>query len=103
MHAFHVRGWELVLSHVSDPLARSLASGARRVARLGEGRYAIDLPLEALPDRVLAEAAAAGATLVSLNPIRDTLEDFFVRQVTTSDALGHDRGLGDEAAARSRR
>jgi hypothetical protein len=27
---------------------------------------------------------------VSLNPIRDTLEDLFVRQVTTADA---DRGL----------
>ena len=33
-------------------------------------------------DRVLAELSADGATLVSLNPVRDTLEDYFVRQVT---------------------
>ena len=38
------------------------------------------------PDRVLQELTAAGAQLVSLNPIRQTLEDFFVQQVT-SDAV----------------
>jgi hypothetical protein len=32
----------------------------------------------------VARAAAAGANLVSLNPIRDTLEDFFVEQVRQS-------------------
>jgi hypothetical protein len=32
-------------------------------------------------DRLLADVTALGGTLVSLNPIRDTLEDFFVRQV----------------------
>ena len=31
------------------------------------------------PERVLADLIATGATLVSLNPLRDTLEDFFVQ------------------------
>ena len=30
---------------------------------------------------MLAELVATGAQLVSLNPVRDTLEDFFVQQV----------------------
>ena len=33
------------------------------------------------PERILADLTATGAKLVSLNPIRDTLEDFFVRRV----------------------
>jgi ABC-2 type transport system ATP-binding protein len=92
--AFQVRGWELVLAQVGDELARSLASRARRLLRLAEGRYAVDLPLELSPDRVLAEAVAAGAALVSLNPIRDTLEDFFVREVTNAERSSPERGLG---------
>jgi hypothetical protein len=51
------------------------------VTRIGEGRYTIDLPVHPPPDQVLAEISRAGASLVSINPIRDTLEDFFVRRV----------------------
>ena len=43
-------------------------------------RYALELPLQPSPERIL-RSHAAGAKLVSLNPIRDTLEDFFVRRV----------------------
>jgi ABC-2 type transport system ATP-binding protein len=80
--AFDVRGWELVASGVQDTLLAVLEQRARRVARLGDGRVAIDLAAETSPDFVVAQLAAAGASLVSLNPIRDTLEDYFVRQVT---------------------
>jgi hypothetical protein len=31
---------------------------------------------------VLADVLATGARLVSINPVRDTLEDYFVRHVT---------------------
>jgi hypothetical protein len=41
----------------------------------------------------MAELASAGAHVVSLNPIRDTLEDFFVQQVTSPEALATRRGL----------
>ena len=80
--AFEVRGWELVASGVQDTLLVALEQRARRAVRLGDGRVAIDLAADNPPDLVVAQLAAAGATLVSLNPIRDTLEDFFVRQVT---------------------
>jgi ABC-2 type transport system ATP-binding protein len=84
MLAFQVRGWELVASSVSDQLARGLEGPGRRVNRLGEGRYAIDLPVDPPPDRVLTEISAAGASLVSINPIRDTLEDLFIKQIEQS-------------------
>lgn len=99
--AFQIRGWDLVAAGVDDTLARSLESRARTVVRISEGRYHVELPVDPPPDRVLAELAAAGATLVSLNPLRDTLEDFFVQQVTRADVLARDRGLGPQAPALS--
>ncbi len=92
--AFQVRGWDLVAAGVTDALARSLEARARTFVKISDGRYHVELPVDPAPDRVLADLAAAGATLVSLNPIRDTLEDYFVRQVTSSDVLTRDRGLG---------
>ena len=65
-----------------------------RATSLGDGRYALELPLSAAPDQVLTSLTERGARLVSLNPIRETLEDFFVRQV---GAVRRDRGL--EAAS----
>jgi ABC-2 type transport system ATP-binding protein len=95
--AFTHRGWELVVAGVTDSAAGVLQRDARRLVRIGDGRYAIELPPEVPPDRVLAALTAAGGTLVSLNPIRDTLEDYFVRQVTGQAPL--DRGLGESRAA----
>jgi ABC-2 type transport system ATP-binding protein len=95
MHAFRASGWELVVAGVSDAAVASLGARVRRSVRIGEGRYTIELPLEPPPEQLLGELTAAGAHLVSLNPIRDTLEDFFVAQVTSSDALSVQRGLED--------
>jgi hypothetical protein len=39
---------------------------------------------------MLADLAAQGAQLVSINPLRDTLEDLFVRHVSGAPA---DRGM----------
>jgi ABC-2 type transport system ATP-binding protein len=97
MLAFQVRGWELVASNVGVGLVRALEARARRVVRLSEGRYSVELPLEP-PDRLVSEIAAAGATVVSLNPLRETLEDFFVQQVTNPEVVANDRGLGTAAA-----
>jgi hypothetical protein len=61
-----------------------------RATSLGEGRYALELPLSAAPEQILTRLTAQGARLVSLNPVRETLEDFFVRQV---GATPRERGL----------
>jgi ABC-2 type transport system ATP-binding protein len=92
MH-FQVRGWELVAAQVSDAAAAALAPRAQRMTRVADERYTIELPLDPPPDRMLAELAALGGTLVSLNPLRETLEDFFVQQVSSEAVRGVDRGL----------
>src|SRR5262245_5994686 len=94
MLAFQIQGWEVVASHVGDDLARSLETRARNVVKLGECRYSIDLPIDPPPDHLIAELSNRGARLVSVNPIRETLEDFFVREVTSPEVKGRDRGLG---------
>jgi ABC-2 type transport system ATP-binding protein len=93
MLAFRVRGWELVVSDLPDTLLRRVESVHRilRATHIGEGRYALELPTEPTPERVLADLIAQGAHLVSLNPLRETLEEFFVRQVS---GVAIDRGLG---------
>ena len=77
-------GWELVVGSVSETLARTLETRARRMTKISDGRYMLELPLEPPPDRFVAELAGAGATIVSLNPLRETLEDLFVEQVAKS-------------------
>jgi len=94
MLAFQSRGWELEVAGVSDRLLEYLQRGATRLVRIGGDRVSVELPLDPPVDQVLAELRAGGATLVSLNPLRETLEDFFVKEVTHSDAAGVDRGLG---------
>jgi ABC-2 type transport system ATP-binding protein len=79
--AFQVGGWELVMASLPDAPVQALAPRVRRITRISDGRYSIELPLELPVERILAELTAAGGTLVSLNPLRETLEDFFVEQV----------------------
>src|SRR5688572_16024848 len=88
MLAFQVRGWEMVVTGLTTTTlerARSLGQ-ITRATLLGGDRYALELPLSTPPDRLLAELAAHGAQPVSLNPVRETLEDFFVRQIGAAPA-----------------
>jgi ABC-2 type transport system ATP-binding protein len=79
--AFEVRGWELVVADLSAAALQGVTPMAQRVTEISPGRYSLELGLDRAPERVLSDLIATGARLVSLNPIRDTLEDFFVRQV----------------------
>jgi ABC-2 type transport system ATP-binding protein len=84
MVPFRAHGWELVIAGASDASIAALSGRVTRAVRIEEGRYMIELPLEPGPDRLLTELTAGGAHLVSLTPMRDTLEDFFVRHVQPS-------------------
>jgi ABC-2 type transport system ATP-binding protein len=79
--AFELKGWELIVANVSDAQRVSLEGRARTVTALAEGRYVIDLPPDAAPEQVLVDLVGGGAQVVSLHPVRETLEDFFIRQV----------------------
>ena len=81
MLAFEVRGWELVISGATPEALARLAPVARKLTDLTHGRYAVELSLDHPPEQVMSDLKALGAGLVSLNPMRDTLEDFFVRRV----------------------
>jgi ABC-2 type transport system ATP-binding protein len=82
MLAFEAQGWELIVAGASEPLIAALGARVQRVVRLGPDRYQLELPIEPAPERILAELTAAGARLVSLNPLRATLEDVFVGHVS---------------------
>ena len=92
MLAFEASGWELVIAGLTDRDAPSVGAGIRRVTRIGEDRYALDLPLDPPPERLMADLAASGARVISLNPIRPTLEDLFVEQVTSPAAMAPRQG-----------
>jgi ABC-2 type transport system ATP-binding protein len=81
MREFAVQGWELVMAGVPATALDRIRPRARRVLTIAGDRYAIELAPDGRPEDMLRELAAAGATLVSLNPLRETLEDVFVRRV----------------------
>jgi ABC-2 type transport system ATP-binding protein len=83
---FHVRGWELVVSNLTPELLAQVMPRVRRATEISHGRYNLDLSLDTPPDRLLSDLTAAGASLVSLNPLQDTLEDFFLQRVAEAGA-----------------
>ena len=78
---FAVNGWELVMADVPAAALDRVRQRARRVMSIAGDRYVIELPSDGRPEELLRELTAAGAALVSLNPVRETLEDVFVRRV----------------------
>ena len=90
LHLFEARGWELVVRNVGDVLIEKArgAGDVNKATRLGPDRVALELPLSVAPERVLAELVAHGGQLVSLNPLRETLEDVFVREVAAAPTGG---------------
>jgi ABC-2 type transport system ATP-binding protein len=81
LREFAVHGWELVMANVPEAALARVRTVARKVIAIAGDRFVIDLPPDGRPEDVLRELTAAGASLVSLNPVRETLEDVFVRRV----------------------
>jgi hypothetical protein len=44
----------------------------------------LELPADATPEQLMHELAAHGARSISLNPVRETLEDVFVESVAAA-------------------
>ncbi len=79
--AFDVHGWELVVSNLRPEVLARLGGVVKKTTEISAGRYSLELALDPPPERLLADLVSTGASLVSLNPLRDTLEDVFVRRV----------------------
>ena len=76
-----LRGWELIVANVPEQTIETVRASATSVVRLGADRYELQLPPDASPERLMAELSIAGARLISINPVRQTLEDVFVARV----------------------
>jgi ABC-2 type transport system ATP-binding protein len=81
MLEFALRGWELIVSHLPDALRSSLEGRATAIKPLPDARYAIELGPGDTPDDLLCELSRHRARVESLNPIRTTLEEYFVSTV----------------------
>jgi ABC-2 type transport system ATP-binding protein len=93
MLAFEVRGWELVMAGLRPEVLDRVRGRIESITEISQGRYSLELLPDSHPERVAADLVASGAVLVALNPIRETLEDFFVRQVETVARGQHNRPL----------
>jgi ABC-2 type transport system ATP-binding protein len=78
--AFELRGWEVIVEDLAPADLAAIRARATRVVPLAQGRFTLELPPDR-PEPTIAELARRGARIVSVNPLRDTLEDFFVRQI----------------------
>jgi ABC-2 type transport system ATP-binding protein len=89
--AFEPKGWELVVSDMSDELQTQLAPRLAAIRPLAHGRYTLQLAASERPEQLMADLRGHGVRVESLNPVRDTLEDFFVQQIAAAqrrDAAG---------------
>src|SRR4029453_2422338 len=84
--ANQTRAWELVISSASQHVIDRIAQRLTSVTSLGGGRYSLELPATTPPEPLLNELVATGARLVSLNPVPETLEEFFVQRVNATNA-----------------
>jgi len=84
--AFELKGWELVVSDLPADRRAALESRGLRITHIDHDRCTLELPAAPGPEALVHELAGAGARVVSLMPVRDTLEDLFVREVA---AGGH--------------
>ena len=78
------RGWELVVSGLTGDVLARLKPRLTRATELGDGRFSLELPASTIPEQLIPDLG--GARIVSLNPLRGTLEDVFVEQVRATSA-----------------
>ncbi len=91
---FSVRGWELLLDGTDARLEVTLRAAGTTVTNVGAGRIQVQIPGSQAPEPLLQVASAAGARVLSLQPIRETLEDVFLKHVE-----GKRRDASDAGAA----
>lgn len=84
MVPFKIKGWDLVAANVTPDVRAALAARGGVATMISEGRYHIVLPAAVPAEEAVAMIRASDAELVSLNPLRDTLEDVFLARVQQS-------------------
>jgi ABC-2 type transport system ATP-binding protein len=85
MVPFRIRGWDLIVSGLAAAALSELATAGALTRQIADGRYHVVLPETTSLDAALAQITAVGGQMVSVNPVRDTLEDFFMARVRQTD------------------
>ena len=80
-----ILGWELVVASITPARAAALEPSVESVKRVADGRYIIELPAGRPPEQIVRKLAGSGVQIISLNPRHETLEEFFVTQVTQGE------------------
>ena len=75
------RGSEVIVSNLSAESAARVVPHVARVTLIADGRYCVELAAGQRAETVIADLAAAGATLVSVSPVRASLEDVFLEAI----------------------
>lgn len=78
---FSVRAWELLLDGVDEARQAHLRAAGATLTLLGGGRVQAHLPGSVAPETLLQDLAGGGARVLSLQPVRETLEDVFLKLV----------------------
>ena len=97
MVPFQIRGWELTVEHLPESAAQALSTLGATSTPISGDRHHLRLPADVSTDQVVARVAAAGGRIISLNPVRDTLEDVFVAQVTRTGNRAFDASASRDA------
>jgi ABC-2 type transport system ATP-binding protein len=90
MVPFHIKGWDLVLASVPPDAPPALTARGATATMISDGRYHVVLPPTLSSDDAVALVRGTGAEIVSMNPVRDTLEDFFLARVQQSAGRSFD-------------
>ena len=85
MVPFRIRGWDLVVSGLSAGAVAELDAGGAVTRQIADVRYQVILPETMSLEMSIARITSLGGQLVSVNPVRDTLEDFFMARVRETD------------------
>ncbi|HXE79679.1 MAG TPA: ABC transporter ATP-binding protein [Vicinamibacterales bacterium] len=81
MLAYEIRGWELVVTGIARDVLDRFGPRLTKITSISDGRYVLHLPADQQPAGLVGDLAAAGASIVSLNPVHTTLEEIFVSKV----------------------
>jgi ABC-2 type transport system ATP-binding protein len=85
------RGADVVVGTLPPGALDRLTTPIQRVTRIDDGRFNLELGPGVRPEPVIAELAAAGATLVSVTPVKTTLEDVFLQALGEAEARREER------------
>jgi ABC-2 type transport system ATP-binding protein len=78
-----VRAVELTVDNLTESLAKELEPLTRHIRRLGQ-RVQLELESENVVDEAIELIRSHDARLISLSPVKQTLEEYFVKKVSST-------------------